>query len=187
MTAGPGIGGLLRLAWREGRSARRRLLLYMSSISLGVAALVAIDSFGENVTRSVREQSRSLLGGDIALSSRERFPARVDSLIDSLRRTGTGVARMTSLASMASVPGTGRTRLVQVRGISEGYPLYGQITTRPAGRIAELHRRRTVLVDPSILVSLGARVGDTLTLGVTDFIITGAIERIPGDVGVSAR
>ena len=33
------------LAWRESRTARRRLLLYMSSISLGVAALVAIDSF----------------------------------------------------------------------------------------------------------------------------------------------
>lgn len=186
MSGGPGIGGLLRLAWREGRAARRRLLLYMSSISLGVAALVAIDSFGENVTRSVREQSRGLLGGDIALSSRERFPARVDSLIDSLRRTGTGVARMTSLASMASVPGTGRTRLVQVRGISPGYPLYGRITTRPEGRIADLHRRRTVIVDPSILVSLGARVGDTLTLGVTDFVIGGVIERIPGDVGVSS-
>ena len=31
------------IAWRESRTARRRLLLYMSSISLGVAALVAID------------------------------------------------------------------------------------------------------------------------------------------------
>ena len=38
-----------RLAWRESRTARRRLLLYMSSISLGVAALVAIDSFSENI------------------------------------------------------------------------------------------------------------------------------------------
>jgi len=41
---------LLSLAWRESRTARRRLLLYMSSISLGVAALVAIDSFASNVT-----------------------------------------------------------------------------------------------------------------------------------------
>ena len=56
---------LFGLAWREGRFARRRLLLYMSSISLGVAALVAIDSFGRNVTDSIREQSRELLGGDV--------------------------------------------------------------------------------------------------------------------------
>ena len=56
---------LLGLAWRESRYTRRRLLLYMSSISLGVAALVAIDSFAGNITRSVREQSRALIGGDI--------------------------------------------------------------------------------------------------------------------------
>src|SRR5437764_1285356 len=31
---------LLALAWRESRTARRRLLLYMSSISFGVAAIV---------------------------------------------------------------------------------------------------------------------------------------------------
>ena len=35
--------GLARLAWRESRSARRKLFLYMSSIAIGVAALVAID------------------------------------------------------------------------------------------------------------------------------------------------
>ena len=64
---------LLALAWRESRTARRRLLLYMSSISLGVAALVAIDSFASNTQRSVREQARSLLGGDIALSSHTAY------------------------------------------------------------------------------------------------------------------
>ena len=62
---------LLSLAWRESRTARRRLLLYMSSISLGVAALVAIDSFASNVTESVREQSRALLGGDVAFGARQ--------------------------------------------------------------------------------------------------------------------
>ena len=56
---------LASVAWRESRTARRRLLLYMSSISLGVAALVAIDSFSENTIRSVHEQSRALLGGDV--------------------------------------------------------------------------------------------------------------------------
>ena len=64
---------LLRLAWRESRTARRRLALYMSSIAFGVAALVAIDSFAGNVTRSIREQSRTLLGGDMALQARAAF------------------------------------------------------------------------------------------------------------------
>src|ERR1700748_1684185 len=70
---------LLGLAWRESRTARRRLLLYMSSISFGVAALVAIDSFSANVTASVHEQSRALLGGDIYVSANAAFPAMVES------------------------------------------------------------------------------------------------------------
>ena len=71
------VAALFRLAWRESRTARRRLLLYMSSIALGVAALVAIDSFAGNVGRSVREQSRALLGGDVSFSSRAPFPKGV--------------------------------------------------------------------------------------------------------------
>ena len=78
---------LVGLAWRESRTARRRLLLYMSSISLGVAALVAIDSFSDNVIRSVHEQSRALLGGDVmAHAQRAADTKRVDSLRDSLAR-----------------------------------------------------------------------------------------------------
>ena len=177
---------LAGLAWRESRTARRRLLLYMSSISLGVAALVAIDSFAGNVTRSVREQSRALLGGDLALSSRAAFAPAVDSLLDSLARRGTPVARLTTFASMGVVPRTGGTRLVQVRAVTDGYPFYGEVTTEPAGRWATLQRGAHALVDPSLLIALDARVGDTLTLGYGRFTITGTLKSVPGDPGVAA-
>jgi putative ABC transport system permease protein len=80
------LGKLISLTWRESRGARRRLLLYMSAISLGVAALVAIDSFADNVTRSIREQSRSLLGGDIAFSSRRPFTTEQKAILDTVQR-----------------------------------------------------------------------------------------------------
>src|SRR3954469_3065504 len=101
------------LAWRESRTARRRLLLYMSSISLGVGALVAIDSFASNTQRSVREQARALLGGDIALSSRDTYPGTVFVSLDSIRKEGVGVAEVTSFPSMALLARTGLTRLAQ--------------------------------------------------------------------------
>ena len=177
---------LFGLAWREGRFARRRLLLYMSSISLGVAALVAIDSFGTNVTESVREQARELLGGDVSLTSRAQFPAPIDSLIDSLRRTGNTVARVTMFPSMASVPRTNLTRLVQIRAVDPNWPLYGTVQTAPANQLAAIHQRHAALVDKSVLTALGAHVGDTVTVGVASFVIAGTIERIPGDVGVAS-
>src|SRR6476469_10825725 len=90
---------LIGLAWRESRTARRRLLLYMSSISLGVAALVAIDSFAANVTDSVRDQSRGLLGGDASLTSGDRYAPKILHVLDSLQRRGIGEAQSTNFAS----------------------------------------------------------------------------------------
>ena len=178
---------LLRLAWRESRTARRRLLLYMSSISLGVAALVAIDSFASNTQRSVREQARVLLGGDVALTTRQQnYPRAIVLALDSLNREGVGLAQVSTFASMALVPRTGATRLAQVRAVTPGYPFYGEITTSPAGQWERLQSGPNALVDPTLLVALDARVGDTLTLGYFRFVITGTLVNVPGDVAVAA-
>jgi len=177
---------LMAIAWRESRTARRRLLLYMSSISLGVAALVAIDSFTENVSASVQEQSRALLGGDVALSARAAYSRNTTLLLDSLARTGTGVSRVTTFASMGLVPRSGATRLVQVRAVTHNYPFYGEITTRPDSAWRRMSSGRVAIVDPALLVSLDARIGDTLMLGTARFEIIAAIRNVPGDVGMSA-
>ena len=179
-------GQLLALAWKESRTARRRLLLYMSSISLGVGALVAIDSFASNTQRSVREQARALLGGDISLSSRQPFPKSLVAALDSVRRSGVGVADVTTFTSMALVERTGGTRLSQIRGVTPGYPFYGEILTEPAGEWARLQSGRYALVDPSLLLAVDGHIGDTLALGFARFIVIGTLKSVPGDVGVSS-
>ena len=158
----------------------------MSSIALGVAALVAIDSFAENVTRSVHEQSRGLLGGDLSLTARDTFATSVLALFDSLQHTGVGVARQTTFASMALVPRTGGTRLVQVRGVGAGYPFYGDIVTDPDGAWSSLQQAPNAIVDAAILVSLNAHLGDTLTLGKKKFVILATIKSVPGEIAVTA-
>jgi putative ABC transport system permease protein len=177
---------LMAIAWRESRTARRRLLLYMSSISLGVAALVAIDSFTENVSTSVAEQSKALLGGDIALRSRVAYSPKVTSLFDSLSRSGTELAQITQFASMGLVPRSGNTRLIQVRAVTANYPLYGEIVTEPAGAWRRFGSGRHAVVDPGVLVSLDAQVGDTIMLGTARFTIIASVLSVPGDAGVAA-
>jgi putative ABC transport system permease protein len=177
---------IFSIAWRESRTARRRLLLYMSSISLGVAALVAIDSFSNNVIRSVHDQSRALLGGDVSADRNAAFTPAMDTLLDSLRKHGIPNTTATDFASMALVPRTGGTRLVQVHAVAAGYPFYGQIVTEPANAYANLQRGNNVIVDPSLLVSLDAQIGDSLTLGNSSFTISGTLKSVPGDVGISA-
>ena len=177
---------LASLAWRESRTARRRLLLYMSSISLGVGALVAIDSFSENITRSIHEQSRALVGGDLALTSRVPFNPSVSKFLDSIAQQGVGVARSTQFMSMAVVPRTSGTRLVQIRAVTPQYPFYGVIETAPSGRWPELHKGANAIVDQSLLTALNARIGDSLSLGYAKFLIIGTIVAVPGDPGISA-
>ena len=43
------------MAWRDSRRSRARLLLFMASIILGIAALVGINSFGDNLARSISD------------------------------------------------------------------------------------------------------------------------------------
>ncbi|HWL40593.1 MAG TPA: FtsX-like permease family protein [Gemmatimonadaceae bacterium] len=173
------------LAWRESRTARRRLLLYMSSISLGVAALVAIDSFSTNIIQSVKEQSRALMGGDFSLNSSKPLTPAMDSLLDSLSRTGIALARVTTFPSMAVVPRTAGTRFAQVRGVTDNYPFYGQIVTDPAGHWEKLHDGPNAIVDPSLLTTLNARVGDTLRLGFGTFTIIATVKDAPGAAGIA--
>lgn len=182
------IGGsrsIWSLAWRESRTARRRLLLYMSSISLGVAALVAIDSFSANIVQSVKDQSRSLMGGDVSFNSSKPFPPAVDSLFDSLSHHGFSFARLTTFPSMAVVPRNSGTRFAQVRGVTDNYPFYGGVTTEPAGRWSLLTKGPNAIVDPSILTSLNARIGDTLKLGFGTFTIVATIKDVPGAAGIA--
>jgi putative ABC transport system permease protein len=158
----------------------------MSAISLGAAALVAIDSFAGNVNRSVRDQSRALLGGDISFRSRKVFTQAQGRILDSIASSsGATYARVVTFPSMALLPRTGRTRLSQIRGVSDNYPLYGEITTTPAGQWAALHKGANALVDPSLLATLGARLGDTLNLGYARFRIIGTLKSVPGTPGVA--
>ena len=158
----------------------------MSAISLGVAALVAIDSFAGNVTRSIREQSQALLGGDVSFTSRRPYSAEQNAILDTLKqRNGAEYARVVTFPSMALVPRSGSTRLVQVRAVSANFPFYGEITTSPAGRWATLQSGPNALVDPSLLIALNAKLGDTITLGLGKFVIAATLENVPGAPGVA--
>jgi putative ABC transport system permease protein len=171
---------VLALAWRESRASRRKLLLFGSAVSVGVAALVAIGSFTANLQEAVRREARALLGADLVLRSSRPFTPPVEALLDSLSREGVPVARRTTFSSMAYVRRTEGIRLVDVRAVGGGFPFYGQVTTSPPGRWGALDSLRVAIVDTTLLVSLGARVGDTLELGRRQFVIAAAVSEVPG-------
>ena len=93
-----------RMVRREGRASRRRLGLHMLSITLGVAALVAINSFRANIERSVRLQARAVLGSDLELTRNQAFGDSVQALLDSTARAGIPVSYRTGFGSIFTGP-----------------------------------------------------------------------------------
>lgn len=182
------LGFVLAMAVRESRAARRRLLLLTASVTVGVAALVALNSFTANMRTAVADQAQSLLGADVAVRLRTPFSARAIGVIDSAAgcssRPCPGVAQVTGFSAMAYVPRTEGTRLVQVAAIEGNYPFYGRIRTAPESAWGGLSSGRHVIVDPTLLAALSARVGDSLALGDARFAISGTVVDVPGDVGV---
>jgi putative ABC transport system permease protein len=177
------------MARREGRAALRRIGLLTASASLGVGALVAINSFTDNLKLTVERQARVLLGADLSLSSRRPFTPAADRLLDSLAcatRPCAPVSRVVTFEAMAYVPRTTGTRLVRVAAIEGRYPFYGIIHTAPEGTWNGLPDTEEALVDPAFLTGLTARPGDTLALGEARFPIGGTVLNFPGDVGVRA-
>jgi putative ABC transport system permease protein len=173
---------VLRMAARELKATPQRLLLLTSTVAVGVAALVAINSYTDNLEGSVKQQARALLGADLSITSRQPFSRRVEALLDTLSRSSES-ARVTSFSGMAYVPRTAGARLVQVAAIAGRFPFYGEIQTEPGTAWGQLQAGRHIVVDPSLLTAFAARVGDTVSLGESRFVITGTIRSAPSDVG----
>jgi putative ABC transport system permease protein len=173
----------LKLALWEGRNSVRRVGIYMFAISLGVAALVSVHSFREDVSRSIRQESRSLLGADVVLRSNRPLPDSVTSLVDSLVAAGHEASAAITVPTMARAPAGDAVRLVQLRAVEGGWPLYGAVRTEPVGRWGAHLEPGKALVDPAALVQLGVGRGDTLVLGGLEVEIVGSVEDLPTDVG----
>src|SRR3990172_9238859 len=170
---------VLKMAWRDSRASRRRLLFYSCSIVLGIAALVAIGSFRENLGRAVEEQSKSLLGADLAVTSRQPF---TDAARAHFAGLGGEQARETAFSSMVVFPTRGgQTRLVQVRALEGGFPFYGEAVTAPAGALARLREGDPAILEETLLAQFGLKVGDPVRIGAATFTVAGALRKIPGE------
>jgi len=181
-------GFVLAMAWRETRASRRRLLLFASAIAIGVAALVAIGAFTANLESAVRREARSLLGADLQITSTRPFSQAIRRLLDSTAAAGVPIARRTMFSSIAYVPRiAAASRLAEVRAVGEGFPFYGEARTSPEGAWRRLAREQVAIVDTSLLLGLGARIGDSLVLGRATFVIAGVVGDVPGRLSGSVN
>ncbi|PQJ35430.1 permease [Salinibacter sp. 10B] len=174
---------ILKMAWRDSRGSRQRLALYLSAMVLGVAALVAIRGFGDNMSRTVDQEAKTLLGADLRLESEQPFDDSTEVMIDSIGGTQ---SRRISFGSMAVFPKNGGTRLTAVRAVEGGFPFYGALITQPDSASQVYQTGRRALVSGTLLNQFDAQVGDSVRIGRVSYQIAGEIQQAPGESSFSS-
>ncbi|MEM1137732.1 MAG: FtsX-like permease family protein [Bacteroidota bacterium] len=171
-----------RFAWHDARKNLPRLIWFISSIIIGIAALVAIHSFIYNLRNDVDNQAKALLGADLVLYSDKNFEGDAFTLLDSLQQEQASDARF---SSMVAFPHNGESRIAQIVAIEGSYPFYGEMLTLPEHAIDSFRLVGEALLDDNMAFEYEVSTGDTLQIGELKLRIAGIVTKIPGNVKIA--
>ncbi len=173
------------MAIRETRASWQRLIFFFVCIAVGVAAIVALRS----VIRSVRDvlggEARSLIAADVLVSTTRDWTDAARATIDRRLTNAGATARTETIETPTMVRPTDSakvaSRMVELKAIQPGFPLYGSITLEGGQPYSHsLLEHHGALVRPELLSALGVKVGDPITIGTATFVIRGVVANEPG-------
>lgn len=181
-----------RFALREMRGGLRGFYIFIACIALGTGTIAAVNSLANGLGNGITAEGQSLLGGDadFSLIHRQAGPEERAWLAEQGR-----LSQVATLRAMAR-PEDGRQTLVELKGVDEAYPLYGEMVLA-SGRTLDAVLSATpegavpAVVDPSLLTTSGMEIGDRFGFGRITAEIADVIEMEPdklsGGVGFGPR
>jgi putative ABC transport system permease protein len=162
----------LRMTARDWRAGELRLLA--AALVTAVAAVTSVGFLVDRIRLGLERDASQLLGADLVLSSDTPIAA---SLAERARAAGLATASTVVFPSMAlSERDADRTALAAVKAVSSGYPLRGRLRVSDAPGVADrptgdIPAPGEVWVDPQLIQSIGAAIGDRIKLGESTFRI----------------
>lgn len=160
-----------KMAWRDSRTQRLRLLIFSLAIVSGIASLVAIHSLKASVETGIQGQAKELLGSDLQVSSSR--PILADEAAK-LSQLATRATREVAFPTIMTFP-NGGARMVHVRAMEGEYPYYGQVETVPEDAWQRRFSEPGILLEASLLEQFQVKPGDSIELGRMQLKILGAI------------
>src|SRR5580700_3346805 len=157
----------LRREWRSGELA----VLWLS-LTIAVAALSGVCFLVDRIGRAVQLQASEVLAADLRVES--DAPIAADELARA-QQLGLATARLTT--TLSAIFNGDANQLANVRAVSTGYPLRGQLTVaeRPfaPGTITRaIPAAGEVWPDSRVAAALGAGLGSELTVGARSLRVT---------------
>ncbi len=172
-----------KMAWRDARSNKKRLFIYVSAIIIGVAAQVAITSFRDSLNHTINNQSKELLGADLEIETEQEFPDELTAYFDTL---GGQQSTIVEFPSMVLFPKNGYTRLSNIRALEGGFPFYGTLETVPEEASANFQSDKSALVDQALMTQFDIGAGDSIKVGEVTFPISGGVTKVPGEAAAAS-
>ena len=181
----------LRLAIKELLNHRRLSFLFVFNLSLGLLALILVDSLRVSVSRHIDGNSQEMAGADIVFTQyNERMAPKGMETMNRLVGAESRMASSIQLLSMVTVKGdkTG-SRLCEIFFQGPSHPLYGEILLRDfsTGRIFSHSNAQSRFggenycwVAPSVASALDLTRGNRIQIGNAIFIVDHLVEKDPG-------
>ncbi len=174
---------IIKTALRDSRKNRGKLVLFMSSIVCGIAALVAINSFNYNLVKDIDEQSKSLLGADLVISGNRPIEPSLETFMDSIPGERSWEV---DLFSMSFLPQKEESQFVRIKALEGEFPYYGKLKTEPSEASQQFRSSKTALVEESMMLQYELQVGDSIKLGNSTFAIAGDLKNVFGSLGLGS-
>jgi putative ABC transport system permease protein len=190
----------ITMAWRETRASWPRFVFFFICIAIGVGAIVGVGLFATNVEQYILRDARSLLGGDLEISTRRQLSETGHEIIASLQPRGIAISHVSELAAMAAAQDPSvephqnppATQLVELKAVDPSYPYYGTVEVDPPQPLSTLLTPSEsqcdqppcygAIVQESLLISLNLEPGSELKIGQALFTITGILIKEPDRV-----
>lgn len=174
------LARLGKLALRDLRGNLRAFWVFLACLALGVTTLTGVGTVADAVRASLDSNGRMLLGGDVAVS---RMHLRANTEERRRLEVKGQISEIATLRAMARKPGAealSASALAEVKAVDARYPLTGRLTTEGGAEAADiLHQGPNAIVDRLLGERLGLKVGDRLTLGDGEVVISGFTGREP--------
>ena len=141
------------------------LTLLTAALVIAVAAMSAVGFFTDRVGASIERQSAGLLAADLVVASPYDIPPAIAAHAQALQLD---TAETLSMRSMVSAGG--QLQLAEVKAVSAGYPLRGQVSTASArfgvaDETVGVPAPGTVWAEARLMQTLGLKPGDTIEVG----------------------
>ena len=174
---------LLKSLNKDASLASVRILVVALVVAVG--AVTSIGFFTDRVNSAMLQQATQLLGADLLISSSQPIPEEI------VYKAQTENFRLASTVTFPSVVLTDDddSKLVIVKAVSKGYPLYGKLFTYPlSGEEADqseanIPARSALYVDPSLKGALDLKPDSELALGHELFGVSAQIAQEPDRSG----